>query len=721
MTLIESALPTDWWNRLLRASGPEAAMAATLAHVEEAARGAAVVGLVDGAGSCDELHTAGMSTWAIDRLAEIARALADGVEPDPPLVGIGGVGYEVSDGLLAVALAEPWPSADDAVACQRITSACQVAVLGLAQVGLVHRERRRSSELTRLQATAKRIAASLELDEVLSCIVDDAAALFGAGSGEMVLLDAPRRKLRVVAVSNLPGDLIGFEFNFGEGLSSHAILEQRPLHVPDYQQYEHRLADVSERFAYRSILCAPLLLRGEAIGALNVHFTSANRRFRTSDMDLIAAFADHAAIAIDHARRFENEVRLADELAAANEQLSRSLTVQSRLTEQVVLGKGLSGITEELAALLDRPVAIQDHLWRPVAGAAPGGGDGWTSLVVARPRGGRTAERGSTHETEAAGRSIVPIQLGEDTAGYLILPGEQEHLAAIDRAVVEIAVSGVALEFAKLRAASEVEQRLQGEAAIDLITGSFTSADTVSARAARLGYDLDEPRDLFVLQVDPDGPPSPEQDQPDPRRRMADAVREALARRAPGSMIVTHGESLVVLASAINGTPPERLAASLQQLASSRAPGASISVAIGDSCLQPDDYPASFRLALDALDLMRKLGRRGEIVGSRQLGSYRLIMKSSSRDELEGFAARTLGPIVEHDRRTSGELVATLRAYVEEGFVQRRAAERLVVHVNTVVYRLRRISELLGVDLADPAVTFDLSLALRILDVQEGR
>src|SRR5687767_11816584 len=142
-----------------------------------------------------------------------------------PLVGIGGVGYEVSDGLLAVALAEPWPSPDDAVACGRITSACQVAVLGLAQVGLVHRERRRSSELTRLQATAKRIAASLELDEVLSCIVDDAAVLFGAGSGEMVLLDAPRRRLRVVAVSNLPGDLIGFEFNFGEGLSSHAILE----------------------------------------------------------------------------------------------------------------------------------------------------------------------------------------------------------------------------------------------------------------------------------------------------------------------------------------------------------------------------------------------------------------------------------------------------------------------------------------------------------------
>ncbi|MDQ4036384.1 MAG: helix-turn-helix domain-containing protein [Chloroflexota bacterium] len=721
MTLIDSALSTDWWTRLLRASGPEAAMAATLAHVEEAARGSAVVGLIDGTGSCDEMHSATMSALVVDRLPEIARALADGIEPEPTLDGAGGVGYEVTDGLLTVALAQPWPSADDVESRERIMSACQAAALGLGQVGLVHRERRRRTELTRLRATAKRIAASLDLDEVLSRIVEDAAALFGAGSGEMVLLDAPRRKLRVVAVSNLPTDLIGFEFTFGEGLSSHAILEQRPLHVPDYQQYEHRLELVAERFAYRSILCAPLLLRGEAIGALNVHFTSANRRFRSSDMDVIAAFADHAAIAIDHARRYENEVRLADELAAANEQLSRSLTVQARLTEQVVLGRGLSGITEELAALLDRPVAIQDHLWRPVAGAAPGGGDEWTSLVVSRPRGSRGSDRASTHEKEAAARSIVPIQLGADTAGYMILPGEEDHLAAIDRAVVEIAVSGVALEFAKLRAASEVEQRLQGEATIDLITGSFTSAETMSARAARLGYDLDEPRDLFVLQLDPDASPALEPDGPDPRRRMADAVRESLVRRAPGSMIVTHGESLVVLATAVSGTSSDRLAASLQQLASSRAPGASISVAIGDACEHPDDYPASFRLALDALDLIRKLGRRSAIVGSRQLGSYRLIMKSSSRDELEGFAARTLGPVLDHDRRTGGELIATLRAYVEEGFVQRRAAERLVVHVNTVVYRLRRISELLGVDLADPSVTFDLSLALRIRDVQGGR
>ena len=44
-----------------------------------------------------------------------------------------------------------------------------------------------------------------------------------------------------------------------------------------------------------------------------------------------------------------------------------------------------------------------------------------------------------------------------------------------------------------------------------------------------------------------------------------------------------------------------------------------------------------------------------------------------------------------------------------------RAAERCHVHQSTIKYRLRRIHELLGCDLADAEVRFDLMLALKIL------
>jgi DNA-binding PucR family transcriptional regulator len=140
-------------------------------------------------------------------------------------------------------------------------------------------------------------------------------------------------------------------------------------------------------------------------------------------------------------------------------------------------------------------------------------------------------------------------------------------------------------------------------------------------------------------------------------------------------------------------------------------------VAVGDTCRQPGEYAPAFTIARDAIGLVRRLGRAGTVVSVADLGPYALLLRASDPADLEAFARRALAPLVDHDARHGGELVATLRAYLAEDRVQRRAAARLSIHVNTVVYRLRRIEELLGTSLTRPDTVFDLTLAIRILDV----
>jgi len=304
--------------------------------------------------------------------------------------------------------------------------------------------RRRAEQIERLLGTAVRITESLDLDTVLSAIVEDARALLRADSGDMLLWDRERDRLRVVAVSRRPTDLLGFEMAFGEGLSTQAILAQRAIWVDDYATYPHRARGL-ERYHFGSVICAPLLFRGQAIGALNLHATQGGHRFGAEDADLLAAFAGHAAIALDHARRYENEVHLGRILAETNGELSRSLVVQQRLAEQVLLDRGPAGIAEVLAEHLGRRVVIQDHIRRVIAGASPSGGDDWRALVEGRP------------EPEPFS---VAIRVGREVAGHLVLSAEQD-LAPIDRALVDVAVTGVALEFAKIRATLEVEERLR--------------------------------------------------------------------------------------------------------------------------------------------------------------------------------------------------------------------------------------------------------------------
>ena len=83
-------------------------------------------------------------------------------------------------------------------------------------------------------------------------------------------------------------------------------------------------------------------------------------------------------------------------------------------------------------------------------------------------------------------------------------------------------------------------------------------------------------------------------------------------------------------------------------------------------------------------------------------------------------AGRLLGELLEplraYDAERGSDLVTTLRTYVACGFSPTRSAERLVVHPNTVLYRLRRVRELTGRDPQDPDDLVLLALALKQLD-----
>src|SRR3954469_8441309 len=591
-----------------------------------------------------------------------------------------------------------------------ILAGLDAATLDIARVALLRDQVERTAQLDHLLATARRVAETLDLDTVLSAIVLDAATLLGADSGDMLLWDRERDVLRVVAVSNFPPEMLGFELRFGEGVSSQAIITQRTIEVADYGSYEHR-APALDKYDFGSVMCAPLIFRGGAIGAINVHVRVGRRAFAPGASDLLAAFAGHAAIAIDHARRYENEVSLGRALTETNREISRSLNVQQALAEQVLLGVGPRGIASVLAEHLGRPVVIEDHLHRVIAGAAPDGSEDWKELIPARD-----AERGRGNARDAFS---IAVRVGSEVVGHLLLSSD-EDLGPIDRALVDVATTGVALEFAKQRAAAEVEERLRGEAAVELLTGSYPSEEAIAARAARLGYDLGEPHDVLVLDVAPpgDGIAGTELDH-DRVGRVLGVVRERLAVRSPRSLAVQHLGSVVVLAVVGRGpaAEPRALVDDLKVHLEPVAGADRGTIGIASRCSRPDQYAPAYRLAREAIDLMLKLDRRGSIVGAGELGPYGLLLRHSAREELAAFAARSLGPLLDHDLAHGGELVSTLRAYLDEDRVQRRVAARCFIHVNTVVYRVHRIEELLGADLGDPKTVFDLTLALRIMDL----
>lgn len=70
-------------------------------------------------------------------------------------------------------------------------------------------------------------------------------------------------------------------------------------------------------------------------------------------------------------------------------------------------------------------------------------------------------------------------------------------------------------------------------------------------------------------------------------------------------------------------------------------------------------------------------------------------------------------------RVQSGQLLETLRSYLDNRSSIGLTADAMNLHRNTVTTRLRRIRDLLGVDLDDPDERLALSMACRIVETDE--
>jgi len=98
-----------------------------------------------------------------------------------------------------------------------------------------------------------------------------------------------------------------------------------------------------------------------------------------------------------------------------------------------------------------------------------------------------------------------------------------------------------------------------------------------------------------------------------------------------------------------------------------------------------------------------------------ELGIYRLLLLVPDLVEVQKFAHDVLGPLADRDAGGSSQYRDTLAAYFRENASYQAAARSLHVHPNTIVYRLRRVESITGLDLSDSHHRLLLQLALEIL------
>jgi diguanylate cyclase (GGDEF)-like protein len=176
-----------------------------------------------------------------------------------------------------------------------------------------HALHRRAVELGALNETLLDIATSQDLQVLLQTIVRRAARLLDATGGALYLVEEEARQARCLVSYDTLIDLTGLVMKYGEGATGYVAETGSPLIIPDYRTWSRRIVFPEEKEPVVALVCAPMNWQGKVIGVINVIDTREIRRFSEDDLEMLALFANQAAIAVANARLFEAEQRRARE------------------------------------------------------------------------------------------------------------------------------------------------------------------------------------------------------------------------------------------------------------------------------------------------------------------------------------------------------------------------------------------------------------------------
>ncbi len=367
---------------------------------------------------------------------------------------------------------------------------------------------------------------------------------------------------------------------------------------------------------------------------------------------------------------------VSDLLAAEQyEEITRAFAAQGRLTRAALLPEGARAVIDRLARELGGWAALLDE-----AGAvrhAAGRGAGAVAGVLPeldRLRGRSPGGTPASLALSTPGEHVVVQPLGAARVRGFFAVGLGKAFTPVEHTVVNAAGSLLTLVLEHGRENLAAERRVRSAVLRLLLAGEAEAGRQV---LERLGERLaDGPLTVLAAGGEPEA--------------VLEAAGEEFAAVSDGRVVAV--------------VPAARAEAVAAALAGHGPVGVGAPVA-----------PENLGTGLDQADRALAAARRGAepVMRFTDLAGQSLL--SLLDPEAAGaFSAALLAPLREYGSRA--DLLESLRAYLECNGHWDAAAQRLGVHRHTLRYRMRRVAEILGRDLDDPAARAELWVALNVAD-----
>ncbi len=199
---------------------------------------------------------------------------------------------------------------------------------------------------------SKAITSDLYLEDVLKLIVTLTANVMHAKICSLWLLDEKTKELKIRATQAMSSEYLRERsLKWGEGIVGLVAKEKKPIKIlnvlkdPKYKEKE-----LAKREGLVSMLSVPMMVKKRVIGVVNC-YTTTEYEFKKSDIDLLSAVANQAAVAIENT-----------ELLVKTRVIQEELEARKKIEKAKGILMKEQGITEEEAYKLIRKLSMDKRV-----------------------------------------------------------------------------------------------------------------------------------------------------------------------------------------------------------------------------------------------------------------------------------------------------------------------------------------------------------------------
>ncbi|SFS69272.1 PucR family transcriptional regulator [Paenibacillus sp. 453mf] len=426
---------------------------------------------------------------------------------------------------------------------------------------------------------------------------------------------------------------------------------------------------------------------------------------------------------------------LARIMESRTEEMRYALESHRYFSDILLEGQSLQTILEELARLLSYPVILVNRSLEPFA-TSSGFGTAYSSFLqdISNWLPSMLNEARSPSIPLPSGSAVpfsyllqYPIQT-DQSQGYLLSFTNQNPVSTLSLLTLEQAANVISFDLLKRQAVKERSRRYKNDFFGDLVDGLISDKQDLIHRGRR--YGLSEQRSYYCIVLKKDAPLcnrnsfsssySPMLPNDSIGGRTA-SMKEDLYELVKGeakasgfSFILFSKNDAVVMLLPVNTLEeaalgehqlPDRLLASrLQQMIHSlwSQHKVSLSIGVSNTADELSQLPRAYQEALDALQtgMHSQQQRYVQFYHVKELSD---LLRMLPQEDLQEFIKETFAHLLFLEDKERGELLKTLRCFLDNHCHIADTAKQLYLHRNTVIYRLDKCEQLTGRSLRLPA------------------